>query len=1583
MMRNARSDKQQTRDAFLQIFGFEKVGNLLDSYANTANVATEQLSNLGPSIQESLSGLNGVSDKINSMLGSVMEAFKDIKCTVFDKDITSRLMAIVNILVNMSFADTEARLKCFFWNVFVSFGSDIYKMLVSWCTFKPEHSLQMNFAISDIMTLLGDSTTKLISLPILGSLLAMLLQAILGLPGNVSMTGAIKFFGDRCRSLKNIFDFALGYQYLFEGIVDWLAQNVFGIQMAKTDLDQYLTKFSTWAQDVLDLSNCEDPLAQRLEKDERLVYKVDTLYRQGVKFASDISEKRLDSKMTLYFQKIFKIIEEARKLCDFTGVFGNKPRMEPLVIQLFGESGVGKSGMTWPLSVDLNALFVSSPEEAQNFSNNIYFRNTEQEFWDGYVGQNIVTYDDFGQRTDSGANPNEEFMELIRASNIAPYPLHMAELAEKKRTKFNSKVIILTSNILNHNVGSLTFPDAYRRRIDLCAKVINKPEFVRQGFSNATNQTVKRLNVDLCNGPVDTNVYEMVIYDPETMQAMPGVAHMDYDQFLELAIDKILVKQRRSQAVNTVLSNRITSERFETLRAKLQMMQEMEEPSCTQVFFDASSETVTILECGEAIESYRETISRIAKQLVTFKNVLMTIGLILGGLGIWKLLSKKKPAKYNRWDAFNKSGNSLTGCAQTIKMEATQSGDSITIKPRVIATEASSSGDALTGKTKTIVTEGRYCRCGLENPCCDSIPPPVVDTRNVLERICDYCASFIPDGPNARKPCQHGNVRGLCFICRPILEANQSGDNVTMKNRCIHVEAHQSGDNVTMKNKAINVEAILDTRELERPALDNLQAWRDCTAQDLISTRILSNLYKITRVRGDLPLLNGLFVRDNIMLVPKHIEIMINTADELIIENVFNSRFTLPVSELKFKNITDSIGSDKDAMLVQFPRYVNSHADIVKHFQTMPELSVRNANVSLATIRQYKTERTLVVLGNVMAKFNSITLNTEHGERNIRDCIEYNLNTINGDCGSPVICNEKSFARKIAGIHIAAANDGSSAFAQSVTQKDILTAISFFDKVVVSDMDVLANLQLAHEDHQLAFDKPYTSEAIKKIFGVAADTFSYLGKCAKTVFVPNKTDIRPSTIHNEVTKANTKPAFLKHKEVDILRKNLEKCGVNTPFIPTDEVQRAVNDYKVVLMQKPIESLRRVLTYEESISGNALSIFLSGLSRSTSPGYPWVFEKEPGKHGKTTWFGNDEVYVYDQGVKDRVSRLAELAKQGIRVPYIWTDTLKDERRPIAKVDALKTRVFAAGPMDYLIIFRQYFLGFMANCMENRISNEQSIGTNPFNNDWKRTAKKLSKFGDKVFAGDFSTFDGTLNSCIMSAFVDVINEWYGDSKENQTLRHVLFLDIYNSIHLCGDQFYSCSHSQPSGNPITTILNSFYNSVSMRIAFYRCQKAAGIRGIEFKDVISMVSYGDDNVINFRDDIVDWFNQVEVTKAYETFGMIYTDEAKSGHIVPYKTLSEVAYLKRAFRKEMGVWFAPLELGVCLEMCNWIRDCPSHEAATCDNIEAACRELSVHGKIVFEEWSPKLVKAFYDKTGIYPNVKTYSTYMEDLLAEY
>jgi DNA replication protein DnaC len=174
---------------------------------------------------------------------------------------------------------------------------------------------------------------------------------------------------------------------------------------------------------------------------------VEELYRQGLEFSKDIADKKLHRDLLLPFQMHMKLLADLVKMVDTSGAFGTKPRTQPVVIWLFGESGVGKSGMSWPLAIDLNNIFMTNKEDARNFSRNIYMRNVEQEFWDNYQGQNVVIYDDFGQRKDSQAKPNEEFMELIRTANIAPYPLHMAHLEDKRKTKFTSKILLMTSNV--------------------------------------------------------------------------------------------------------------------------------------------------------------------------------------------------------------------------------------------------------------------------------------------------------------------------------------------------------------------------------------------------------------------------------------------------------------------------------------------------------------------------------------------------------------------------------------------------------------------------------------------------------------------------------------------------------------------------------------------------------------------------------------------------------------------------------------------------------------------------------------------------------------------------------------------------------------------------------------------------------------------------------------------------------------------------------------------------------------------------------------------------------------------------------
>jgi hypothetical protein len=170
-------------------------------------------------------------------------------------------------------------------------------------------------------------------------------------------------------------------------------------------------------------------------------------------------------------------------------------------------------------------------------------------------------------------------------------------------------------------------------------------------------------------------------------------------------------------------------------------------------------------------------------------------------------------------------------------------------------------------------------------------------------------------------------------------------------------------------------------------------------------------------------------------------------------------------------------------------------------------------------------------------------------------------------------------------------------------------------------------------------------------------------------------------------------------------------------------------------------------------------------------------------------------------------------------------------------------------------------------------------------------------------------------------------------------------------------------------------------MRIAYYRCfgSEIAQMKAPRFHENVSMVSYGDDNVVNFSGAVAECFNQRTVTRAYATFGMIYTDEAKSEkEVAEWRNITEVSYLKRGFRFENGVWRAPLALDVILECCNWVRKCPDELEACIQNCETAFRELAHHPVDVFEKYVKMISDALYESTSCYPNVKTRAEYLCD-----
>jgi hypothetical protein len=491
---------------------------------------------------------------------------------------------------------------------------------------------------------------------------------------------------------------------------------------------------------------------------------------------------------------------------------------------------------------------------------------------------------------------------------------------------------------------------------------------------------------------------------------------------------------------------------------------------------------------------------------------------------------------------------------------------------------------------------------------------------------------------------------------------------------------------------------------------------------------------------------------------------------------------------------------------------------------------------------------------------------------------------------------------------------------------------------------------------------PFSGEMkeVKILDAKPVSSVTALGNCLSlgmlaAPFAATKTQLRPSLVSGVLQTPTMKPAYLRPSTLvdgtfcDPMNNGIKKVLNTTVPLDLDMLEIVQDDVFHQHIAYSLEA-RRVLSFEEAVGGVEDAKYLTPLNRTSSPGYPYTLDNTG--PGKRAWFGYTDV-VYSGEVRKDVEDLLVRCRNNQRGDVVWQATLKDERRPIEKVEQGKTRVFAAGPMHYTIAVRQYFLKFVEHLMENRIFNEIGVGTNVYSIDWHHTGVALCKYGNKVIAGDFSNFDGSLLQGFLWAICDLINKWYDDGPENAQIRCVLFEEICNARVLVNGELIQWDHFQPSGNPLTVIVNSLFNQMVMRYAYLLCKKSVGKPIVcDFTHEVSMQTYGDDNVLNISDNVVDWYNQLTITDALATIGLTYTDEGKTGQLVPFRTLDEVAYLKRTFvMNEHGYYTAPLDQGVCAEMVNWIRGTSgAGKEETFNNAEASIREFYFHGKERFNE---------------------------------
>jgi len=156
-------------------------------------------------------------------------------------------------------------------------------------------------------------------------------------------------------------------------------------------------------------------------------------------------------------------------------------------------------------------------------------------------------------------------------------------------------------------------------------------------------------------------------------------------------------------------------------------------------------------------------------------------------------------------------------------------------------------------------------------------------------------------------------------------------------------------------------------------------------------------------------------------------------------------------------------------------------------------------------------------------------------------------------------------------------------------------------------------------------------------------------------------------------------------------------------------------------------------------------------------------------------------------------------------------------------------------------------------------------------------------------------------------------------------------------------------PSGHPLTVIINCLVNSLYMRYVYVQI---TGKCPTTFQQYVSLATYGDDNIMGVSDEIPE-FNHTAIAEALGKFGVKYTMAEKDAESVPYIHIKDASFLKRkfVFDEESQTVLAPLDHSSLDKMLTSYSDngvlAPiAHSIAV---IETALREYWFYGRSVFE----------------------------------
>jgi len=1298
---------------------------------------------------------------------------------------------------------------------------------------------------------------------------------------------------------------------LIQDAVGFVISTIYGTPFGtQAEIDAIYKEMAQWESNVHQY--LPQDLATRIWSDTQTCDAVEQYYKEALIIREKMIALNLTGSTNTSFMTTFQSLEKYYAML-IQKKRSNGGRSAPLAIYLYGKPGRGKSALSMLLARDL--FTAMNPSTKFNIDNHTFTRNSDSEYWDGYRGQYVTFMDDCFM-IDDQEKRSLMASDMIHMFNVQTHMLNMAELEKKSCTFFQSQVIIVTGNDpgLPSNVR-LQDNDAWYRRFAMMVE-IDVPDKVKNEAGYATAELIDQHY---------TNTRDMYNIKVFKQFGANKSQIINYKEFFLRCYDYL----KSAEAGENNVWTRILEEDYDVTKMfnepRIETLGPLDEPNpfvqhqvsgilsqrnrprrrFQNYSIEEETEEIAVAQAGSRTVAFnrRWTKAKLQSMDPKVKKTIIT-----------------QDANGNIVEILPQSETPLMTYMKNFSTHHASK-----IYERLRAGGKLLDWDALSNGCLTKCAQAREFVAQMAS----------IGTRT-FKSLKDYTLEFV-NAAKAKPIYQAGLAIGtvIGIIGGAFMFFGEKASQFTTQ------APQPSGDESTKRMRVKKATLIKSERGKSYKLSDFVAQAGDKNALTMSQslTNNIGKVYFCNATGGDAECwVHILMVKDTVGITVAHFLLAMGESTHI---KIVTTRGTYITS---LEDIDVSPVGDDVVMLKFNNKKMPKFADITHHFIKESYLTADLSQVG----RVESTESgflNMIGRGKLEKGMSYIEEDTQTTFK-IGRHLKVELPNESGICGTPYVVHCPGIPNKLLGIHVA--GNSRTSVCHLITKEDLFPE--------------------------------FTAQA-RTPFKIPA-FLKDLGTMPNAPRTADKTEILPSAIQGDWKTPTTMPAMLKPTIIDgELVRPAENClnKFEKKEVTLTEEQQKVFDEIVEFMvpRLPNSVKMRKLTDFEAINGVAGWKHTSKIHMNTSKGIYRLHERTIG--GKKAYFDNKGTELHPKFYMKAVLQAdlveyIEHAKQGIRDVIIWQDCLKDERRPIAKVKMGKTRLFSAAPLHHFLACRKFQQAFVENMMSAPADSWSALGINPHSLDWKKLHDRLMRFGPetRLLPGDFGDFDASIVQVLNELARRVIRKYtelhndtespLGFTEEDFDIIEILNENTYDAEHVLLGHKYKTPQkgSNPSGDLKTTVYNIIVNILAhfyCAIMEARKLNIPGKHGLfgpaDYVDKFELSVYGDDHV---EATLEKWYTMKAKSEWMWTIGLKYTDQNKTKNFEKESySIGEVSYLKRSFRKESGMIFAPLDMKVIDEIPNWIRGCNDYYDATTENANAALREMFHYGRFAYNEYRREL----------------------------